>query len=138
MQEKVKLPAIGLIVLGILGVIAALISLVSGTVDAQQFIDFGMPVDQAEQVAEALQSGGVVLPILSLAISGFIAWAGFQMMNLKSWTAAVIANVLVMIPCVTSCCCLVGIPLGIWGLVTLFNAEVRRSFAGQGAPGGPV
>jgi hypothetical protein len=134
MQQKVKLPAIGLIVLGVLGILAAIFSLFSGTIETQQLIDANVPPEMAEQIAEGLRSGGRVLPIVSLLLSAFIAWAGIQMKNLKSWTAAVVANVLVMIPCITSCCCLVGLPLGIWGLVTLFNPEVRRSFEGQGTP----
>ncbi len=42
-----------------------------------------------------------------------------------------VANVLVMVPCITSCCCVLGLPIGVWGLITLFDAEVKRSFQGQ-------
>jgi hypothetical protein len=37
------------------------------------------------------------------------------------------ACILAMIPC--SACCLLGIPLGIWGLVVINNPEVRGAFS---------
>jgi ABC-type proline/glycine betaine transport system permease subunit len=63
----------------------------------------------------------------------FVAWAGFQMLKLKSWTAAVVANVLMMIPCFSSCCCIIGVPLGIWGLIVLFNKDVKSAFVAKEA-----
>jgi hypothetical protein len=134
MQDKVRIPAIGLIVLGILGVVGGVISLAMGGINAQQLVDAGMPADQAERFVGMMSAGGIVLQVLGLLLSGFIAWAGFQMLHLRSWTAAVVANVLVMIPCVTSCCCVIGLPIGIWGLVVLFNADVKRAFEGAPPP----
>ena len=133
MQDKVKLPAIGLIVLGVLGILAGLWSLFAGGVSVQQLVDMGVDPDQAEEVAKYVSSGGKILPLFGIAVAGFITWAGLQMKALKSWTAAVIANVLVMIPCFTSCCCVVGIPLGIWGLVVLMKPEVKSAFQGKSA-----
>jgi ABC-type proline/glycine betaine transport system permease subunit len=51
----------------------------------------------------------VCLALLVLAI---------QFARLKSKTAASIVSVAVMIPCVGPCC-VIGIPLGIWGLATI-------------------
>jgi hypothetical protein len=135
MERKVKFPAIGLIVLGVLGVLAGLFGMIQGAVDPQQLIDAGVPEDQAELIAKYSSSGGIALNILGIAVSCFIIWAGLQMMKLKSWTACVVANILIMIPCFTSCCCLVGIPIGVWGLVQLFNADVKRAFQSPVAPG---
>ena len=134
MQQKVKFPAIGLIVLGILGILSGVYSIFAGAVDVQQLVDAGMPIERAEQVQKFLGGGGMMLTAFSIAVSAFVTWAGFQMLNLRSWTAAVVANVLVMIPCVSSCCCVFGIPIGAWGLITLFNADVKRAFQGQGTP----
>jgi len=131
MENKVKKPAIGLIVLGVLGVIAGLLSMLQGSIDPQQLIDAGMPKEQADLFVKYASGGGVALTIVGILVSAFVAWAGFQMMQLKAWTACVVANILVMIPCVTSCCCLLGIPIGVWGLVQLFNADVKRAFQGQ-------
>ena len=134
MQQKVKFPAIGLIVLGVLGILSALISMFMGALEASQLVEMGMPEDQATQIADLMGKGGVMMNVFALAVAGFITWAGFQMLHLRAWTAAVIANILVMIPCFTSCCCLFGIGIGIWGLIVLFNADVKRAFEGQATP----
>ncbi len=50
------------------------------------------------------------------------------------WMAAsggplcVAASVIGMIPCCTSCCCLVGLPVGIWSLMTLMDNDVKAAF----------
>jgi ABC-type proline/glycine betaine transport system permease subunit len=94
------------------------------------------PTDQREDVEQFLaffSGGGVVLYVVGLAVDVFIAWAGFQMLRLKSWTAAVVANVMMMIPCITSCCCVIGVPLGIWGLIVLFDKNVKSAFEAKDA-----
>jgi hypothetical protein len=44
------------------------------------------------------------------------------------WTVSFIASILAMIPCFTSCCCLVGLPIGIYALVVLNKPEVKSAF----------
>jgi hypothetical protein len=135
MEKKVQIPAIGLMVLGILGLLGSALGLLQGAIEPQSFIDAGMPEEDARRFAE-LWSGPliIVMSLGGMLIGAFVAWAGFQMLKLKSWTACVIANILVMAP--WSCCCVVGIPFGIWGLVVLFNADVKRAFeVGPPSPG---
>jgi hypothetical protein len=38
-----------------------------------------------------------------------------------------------MVPCFTGCCCLVGVPLGIWSLIVLFNKDVKQAFEAKAA-----
>jgi len=137
MEKKVQIPAIGLIVLGILGVLVSALGFLQSSFDAQKLIDMGMSPDRAQRIAEFMGSGGHTLLIAAHVVGilgcGFTAWAGFQMLKLESWRACVVANVLVMVP-FTSCCCLLGVPVGIWGLVLLFNADVKRAFEGGGGP----
>lgn len=134
MENKVKIPAIGLIVLGVLGALLQLSSIFMGEIDVQQLVDAGLKQEQAETIAKYAARGGPVLSIVGMLISLFIAWAGLQMTKLRSWMACVIANVMVMIPCFTSCCCVLGLPIGIWGLIVLFNADVKRAFVGGAHP----
>lgn len=137
MEKKVQIPAIGLIVLGILGLLAGVFGLLQGALDPQKLIDAGMPEEDAQKLV-AMWSGPMVkvTSLVGILTCAFIAWAGFQMLKLESWTACVVANILVMVPCFTSCCCVLGVPLGIWGLVLLFNADVKRAFEGGGpSPG---
>jgi ABC-type proline/glycine betaine transport system permease subunit len=136
MENKVMGPAIGLIVLGILGALTQVTLLLMGNFDPEMLQDMDVPADQREQVEQFMSyvtSGGSVLYVVGIAIDLFVAWAGFQMLKLKSWTAAVVANVLMMIPCFSSCCCIIGVPLGIWGLIVLFNKDVKSAFVAKEA-----
>src|SRR5262245_18919825 len=103
MEKKVQIPAIGLIVLGILGVLSSLAGLLMHMPDAKELVQLGMDEKAAERLAEAMATGGVAFKVLhcllGILASGFVAWAGFQMLKLQSWTACVIANILVMVPC---------------------------------------
>jgi hypothetical protein len=69
----------------------------------------------------------VVFGIIGLAIAAFILYAAMKMKNLESHTLSVIASVVAMIPCFSPCCIL-GLPLGIWGLVVLLDKDVKACF----------
>ena len=51
-----------------------------------------------------------------------------QMRQLKRFPVAVAGTIVAMAPFVSSCCCL-GLPLGIWALIVLFNPDVRAGFS---------
>ena len=57
----------------------------------------------------------------------FVAFAGFQMKNLKNHHVALAGSVLAMLPC-SGCCCMAGLPIGIWSLVILNNSDVKQAF----------
>ena len=79
----------------------------------------------------ALMQGtiGVVASVVGLAVGGFIMFACLKMMKLESYGMAMTATILAMIPCVSPCC-IVGLPLGIWGIVILNDPQVKASFRG--------
>ena len=61
-------------------------------------------------------------------ISGVLIFLGaISMLSLKRYSLAVAASVLSMMPA-TSGCCLVGLPIGIWALVTLSRPGVSAAF----------
>lgn len=76
----------------------------------------------------------IVSGLLGLAGSAFVIYGGLQMMKLKSWPIALIASILVMIPCFTSVCCLLGIPAGIWSIIVLSQADVKGAFQANQPP----
>lgn len=135
MENKVMGPAIGLIVIGILGALFSLWGVFVGGLDPEMLQE-KLTAEQREQLEPFLpyiSGGNMVFSLVSLALDVFIAWAGFQMLRLKSWTAAVVASVLMMIPCFTGCCCVIGVPLGIWGLIVLFDKDVKSAFEARAA-----
>lgn len=124
MQDRVKAPAIALIVVGGIGVLCFLGSLgwLAFGGFARQFQSGPQEVPMAAVIA-----GNVIGMGLSLAGSCFQIYAGLQMQKLRNWGVCVAACIVSMVPCIG--CCLVGVPVGIWGLVVLMNDEVKKAFA---------
>ncbi|MEW6071076.1 MAG: hypothetical protein AB1726_00595 [Planctomycetota bacterium] len=124
MEKKVQGPAIGLIVTAALGVLGALLNIVSAPFQSAQ--DFGA---QIPDWAQFLVSGavGIAIGVIGIALSGLVLWGALRMMKLQNHTLAVVVSVLAMIPVLSPCCC-VGIPVGIWALVVLLNDEVKQAF----------
>lgn len=124
--SKVKGPAIALIVITVLGILAQLLSLVMNLAGMSQ-VPAGMP-PEAERWFTMMSGGlGIVATLLSLAIGGLIIFGAMKMMNLQSYGLAMAASIVAMVPCLSPCCCL-GIPVGIWAIVALNNAEVKAAF----------
>ena len=48
--------------------------------------------------------------------------------KLESYTFAIIATIIAMVPCISPCC-IVGLPIGIWALVVLNKPEVKGAFS---------
>jgi GYF domain 2 len=129
-QSKVSGPAIGLIVIGglvILGAILGIITSLAGGSATPPHTNN----PELDRLLTQMQSGGVwniVQEILMFIIGGFLIFSGLKMKKLESYGLAMTANILAMIPCFTSCCCVIGIPIGIWGLVVLNKPEVKGAF----------
>jgi hypothetical protein len=52
--------------------------------------------------------------------------AGWRMRQLKSYGLATVAAVMAMLPCTIGW--ILGLPMGIWALVTLLQTDVREAF----------
>ena len=118
MQEKVKGPAIGLMVTAVVGALLAIL----GT--ALQFTDlysgYSNPLGEFGPILN------LVSLFLNLAACAFIFYGAMKMKALESWGVALAANIVAMIP--LCACCLIGLPVGIWGLVVLLKPEVKEAF----------
>lgn len=69
----------------------------------------------------------VVYHTIGLVSGVLILLGAIFMLSLKRYSLAVAASVLSMMPA-TSGCCLVGLLIGIWALVTLSRPEVSAAF----------
>ncbi|MBW8884078.1 MAG: hypothetical protein JF612_04715 [Planctomycetia bacterium] len=58
----------------------------------------------------------------------FIIVCAVQMMKLQSWGMAVAGSVLAMLN-IGSCCCVVGIPVGLWSLAVLMSPDIITIFS---------
>lgn len=73
---------------------------------------------------------------LGTLISPLIIYGATRMYAARSYAMARLAAILALIP-VTSCCFVLGIPVGIWSLRVLRRPEVKAAFDhSQGEPEG--
>jgi serine/threonine-protein kinase len=125
-RDRVKSTAIGLAILAIwnlLGVSAAvalLIILAEGRASNAN----------SNSSKEGDISSSIVLVVIlikEVAVSFLILVGAVKLQKLQSYRWAMTSSILVMIPCLFANC-LFGFPLGIWALVTINQADVRKAF----------
>jgi hypothetical protein len=123
--EQVNGPAIGLIVVAVLGVILQITSLIFNLVGASFLANARMPNEAwVNMFSGAI---GVVSNIIGILMSGLILFGAMKMKKLESYGLAMTASIIAMIPCFSPCC-LIGLPIGIWALVVLAKPEVKSAF----------
>jgi hypothetical protein len=130
-QQELRGPAIGLIVIGSLNAVAGLVALLSGLV--RIFIgDSSAPItDDAERLGYVVGTVACYgASALSLFLSPLIIAGGVEMLRGRSLKLVRSAAILAMIP-ITSCCCLGGLPIGIWALQSLRKSEIENYFQRQ-------
>jgi hypothetical protein len=130
-KTKVVAPGIALIVLGTLATLASVYSLINAALAGPPEV----PPDAPEWVAEMMKAsvGPLAIGLQSVfTVTGLVVLAGgIQMVRLRSWGLALAASILSMIQ-LGSCCCAVGMPVGIWSLVILLQPDVKAAFARAG------
>jgi hypothetical protein len=138
--QRVKTPAVALMVTAILNIILALWSLVQmifSSPDLQQLnselAQLNNPqIEQFVQKIIHLMYGplGIVNILVELAISVLILAGAKKMKSLQSYEFALAAAALSTVPCLTPCCgYLLGLAFGIWALVVLRKPEVKSLFS---------
>ena len=118
-------PAIGLIVVAVLGALAQITSLIFNLAGASMLANSRMP----KEAWANLFSGtiGVVSGIIGILVSVVILLGALKMKKLESYGLAMTASIIAMIPCFSPCC-LLGLPIGIWAVVVLSKPEVKSAF----------
>lgn len=124
---RVKGPAIALIVITALGILGQLISMVANLAGMRTMPTGDMPPEFERWITVMSGGLGVVFTVIMLAVGGLIIYGAMKMMRLENYGLAMAASIIAMVPCLSPCCCL-GIPVGIWSIVVLTNAEVKAAF----------
>ena len=133
MQDRVKPPAICLMIVGAIGSVVAAYLLVGnlfgfGTSDPETLEKLGMP----KPFVELSASSGymvIVAHFIQLGAALFVVLGGMRMMKLRSWGLGFAASIVAMLPCISPCC-LLGVPAGAWCLFVLMKPEVKDTFSG--------
>jgi len=127
----IKIPAMGLVVTGGLMVLGQVVGLFMnilglGMSSMEDFSEF--PIEGMEKFAPFMTgTWAIVSAFIGLAIGAFVLFGAMQMLKLKGYGLAITTCVVAMLPC--SCCCIVGLVFGIWGLVILLKPEVKAAFS---------
>lgn len=78
------------------------------------------------------ESVGVLTAIL--AANAVIFIGAIQMLRMRTRPLAILAAILATLPVVSSPCCFIGIPFGIWALVMLFRPGIAEAFGHRSLP----
>jgi hypothetical protein len=123
--EKVAIPAIFMMVLGGIGFAAAVANAVFVVIQR----DEPNPIfkqDPAMKDDPAYIAGQVATVIATILWGIIVFFGGLQMKGLRSRGFVVFSCIWAMLPC--NWCCLIGLPVGIWALVTVNDESVKRAF----------
>jgi hypothetical protein len=126
-QSLLMGPGIALLVIGILALLGGLLGgLTHGIAAVQGRPGPPNPFFPRGQAGpgEAIQSVLIVLD--GLIYGGCLIAGSICMLQRRVYAMAMTATIVAMLPC--NCCCLFGLPFGIWGLVTLNKPEVQGAF----------
>jgi len=126
--QMVQGPAIGLIVTAALGFVGCALGIVLNLLGVTMGALQGQQSEELPQWVNMMSGGlGIVQSILGIVLSVVILMGALKMKKLESYTFAIIATIIAMVPCISPCC-IVGLPIGIWALVVLNKPEVKGAF----------
>ena len=124
--QEVSGPAIGLLITAIFGGFFAFLGLFGNLLG----FGLGSMMEQTaeEEIAQWVSGGfGITSAAIGLLVAGFLVYASLEMRKLSQYGLAVAASVVAMVPCVSPCC-IIGLPVGIWSLVTLTKPHIKEAF----------
>ena len=135
--QRVKAPAVALMVTAILNILLGVWSLVRMTIFRPNLQQLNSELQQLNnpQLQEFVQKVfhmsygpfGIASSFLGVALSVLILIGASKMQSLRSYEFSMTAAILAMIPCLTPCCIL-GLPFGIWAVVALSRPGIKSQF----------
>jgi len=124
-QSKVSTPGLLLAITGGLSIAGSLISLLFNILGVG--VGSFAPATGDERILNMFSGGvGIVMALLGLVLYGVVIFGALKMRSLESYGMSMAAAIIAMLPC--SCCCLIGLPIGIWSLVVLMDQNVKANF----------
>jgi hypothetical protein len=148
-RQKTKGPAIGLLVIGSLGLLGQLVQAISLLVtgldgyreDMREVADQiarQIPDASRELLDRVVEIGPLaqIIVLLVGALGSLLVLAGgWSLLQVRNYGICVAACIVAAIPFCMPCCaclplCAFGAPIGIWGLMVLMDDAVRDSFRG--------
>ena len=120
-RQQVRKPSEGLIIAGGINILCIIpFVLLMGT----RILSNSTMLGQA-----GLDMKVAMLSLLVTCIGAVIVYGVMRMKELENYKLAVISSILAVLPVTPGC--LLGVPFGIWALITLTRREVKEAFAGS-------
>jgi hypothetical protein len=146
-RSAVAVPATLLIVSGAITIILTVLGIIQLPTLPQQLdqtisnieADPNLPADQKDMWKDVFTQFKEIAEGPTLAISYginmisavFIVLGGIRLMKLSGPILPMISSILAMIPFTIGCCCLLGLPAGIWALVVINRPYVRAAMVSK-------
>ena len=128
--QAVKGPAIALIIVASLGVayygFSGLFTLFTGGMIFHQELPSDVPPQVRALIENMRGPMAAVISLVVAAVNGFVLFGALKMLRLQNFGLVMAAVIVAMLPC--QCCCLLGLPFGIWALMVLNKPEVKSHF----------
>jgi hypothetical protein len=122
-RSRLKVPAIGLFVAGIVNLLATLLIIIIPAIGRDSLAVGGKHADVSLSIL-------VIVIALCTLVPGIILVIGAaRMFDLQSYRIALFAAVVAILPCALGFP--ISLPFGIWALLVLSRRDVRTAFAGQ-------
>jgi hypothetical protein len=129
--RAVKGPAIALIIIASIAMAYYLVmtvaSLIMGPEAFHQQMPSNLPLEMPSGIEKLQGPLSALSNFIGFAINGLTLFGAIKMLRLQQHGFAVAGSIAVMMPC--GCCCLPGLPFGIWALVVLNKPEVKSFFS---------
>jgi predicted Zn finger-like uncharacterized protein len=124
-----RAPAICLLVTGILGLLCNLLSLGVKGGAAPDFPGADPKVQEIMRNAQEISNGpiGKAIAVGFVLVNFVVVFAGIAMLSGKMRWLAMTGSILAMIN-INGCCCILGLPFGIWSIVALTRPGVAEAF----------
>lgn len=124
---KVMAPGIALCVIGGLALCLALFNVVFAAISEPQQVDPNAPEFVKQMAQNSVGPVAVVVQGALVVLNIVVLLGGVMMIRTKMWGLALTASILAMVD-IESCCCIIGLPIGIWSLVILMQSDVQNAF----------
>ena len=125
-SQEVSGPAIGLLITAVFGGFFSFLGLLGNLLGVS--LSTMMAGSAEEEFTKYLFGGiGITSSIFGILVAGFLVYAALEMKKLSQYGLAFAASVVAMVPCVSPCC-IIGLPVGIWSLVTLTKPHIKEAF----------
>jgi hypothetical protein len=130
--NELRTPGILMVLYGVVSLLTILTSVIADLFRKGNPLD-QLPPETPEFFRKILEMQASIPPwahwvqaTLAVVVAGCLVQGGIQLMKGRSRAWAMTGAVLSIFPCFGGCCCLLGIPLGIWVLVLIQKPSIRE------------